>query len=630
MDAEGTAGKEGTVGKAGVKAVGRMGSYSVVDQFLSEMKPKTVMIRSGTIPIADLVPAQTCTWHAFQLHKSVYWQRFINVSIVLNAIQIGLGAEITSSTAKDVWRVCDVMFTVIFAAEMIVALVALRLNYFYNPWNYLDFIVANIAIIDICLVPFMDGGDSGMSTFRVFRLLKLLRVARMLKVIPELMMVVEGLVASIRAMVWICLMMLMLLYAAGIFCKDIIGGSDAGYPSYSEENIADEIVAPFNNYVYFGSVARSMNTLFNMVVLAEWQEVVRPIYEHQPAMVIFFICLVFLGSFGVLNVMIGIVVENTTKAMAAQREDQELELQKTQIKLASNLADMVFSIDVNSDEKISLEELEAENAQELHVVLGDLGLPHGYSLEELFVMLDVDGNGDLSKLEFVQGIMRLIYCNQFQRDCLFRTAIGEVKMAVSKSEEKLRQSFKQELQETCTRLISVVKQGDSTVINIDDVTADKLDKLTNTPKSKSADFRLSEPVPAKMAHVRVVDAEELNCSGPWNELISPKVFCVEALETLVLDEPNGFSVSLVGSDIAKDVNNADRDESGVKSTASDLTQWKKVSWDRLQKSMLLVHQAEGFAIDAQAAQNMAVSLSSSYSQKVMGWMPVVSRKHSTI
>lgn len=44
-------------------------------------------------------------------------------------------------------------------------------------------------------------------------------------------------------------------------------------------------------------------------------------------------------------------------------------------------------------------------------------------------MLDVDGSGWLSKQEFVGGVMRLIYCNSFQRDCLAQCAFGRLQQA---------------------------------------------------------------------------------------------------------------------------------------------------------------------------------------------------------
>jgi len=631
VDSMGKAGLEAVdnVSKGAVKVVSGLSKsgLNVVDQFLADMEPRNNLVRAATKTDEDWVPKNMRTQLAYQLFTNNYWRWFLNISIVLNAIQIGLDVEISGKTADDIWKVCDIIFTAIFAVEMIVAIVALRSQYFANPWNYLDFVVANIAIVDTCLLPFVMSGDTGgLSTFRVFRLLKLLRLAKMLKVIPELMMVVEGLVHSIKAMTWVFVLLMIVLYTAGIFCREIIGSSDAGYPAFSEKSMEENIVMPFNNYLYFGSIARSMSTLFNLVVLAEWENVLRPVAEHQPAMVFFFICVVFLCSFGVLNVMVGIVVENTTNAMQEARDEEYLRLQKSQIKLASSLADLVFTLDQDSDQKISQEELEnPDNAEELHSIIGSLGLPHGYSLEELFVMLDVDGNGSLSKLEFVQGIMRLIYCDQFQRDCLFRTSIGQVKQAVAKSEERLRQSFKNQLQEACTHLISVVKGESSGPFSLDDFTID-----LSAPVKDHADFPLKEHSDIQMVYARVVDAEELNLSGPWNELISAEVLCVEAVEVSVLGALSGASSSLAGSDSNKatDLEKANRDTSRDTSVAagalSDPSNRKKVTWDALRKSLLGVYKTEGCAFDAQTAEKMIYTLSRSH--EVMGWMPVVKRR----
>ena len=50
-----------------------------------------------------------------------------------------------------------------------------------------------------------------------------------------------------------------------------------------------DVIANFNPYMSFGSMGRSMLTLFNIAILAEWEEEVRPISVKQPQMMAFFI-----------------------------------------------------------------------------------------------------------------------------------------------------------------------------------------------------------------------------------------------------------------------------------------------------------------------------------------------------
>ena len=62
-----------------------------------------------------------------------------------------------------------------------------------------------------------------------------------------------------------------------------------GYTSLEAEMDDSDVIASFNPYMSFGSMGRSMLTLFNIAILAEWEEEVRPISVKQPQMMAFFI-----------------------------------------------------------------------------------------------------------------------------------------------------------------------------------------------------------------------------------------------------------------------------------------------------------------------------------------------------
>merc|ERR1719424_16456 len=92
--------------------------------------------------------------------------------------------------------------------------------------------------------------------------------------VPELMTVVSGLLHSLKAMFWVFMLQLIILYSAAIVCVELIGQPDPElYPagSLTPEAIAKEsLFLKFNNVFNFGSVPRAMNSLFNMVLLEEW------------------------------------------------------------------------------------------------------------------------------------------------------------------------------------------------------------------------------------------------------------------------------------------------------------------------------------------------------------------------
>merc|ERR1740117_2776433 len=133
---------------------------------------------------------------------------------------------------------------------------AFRCYYFHDGWNYLDFSVASVSIVDTWILPVASGGKSEqMGAFRVFRILKLLRMVKMMRIVPELMVVVEGLLKSLQAMFWIFMLLLIALYSAAIVCVETIGQPSADYPAGSNSSAAFSTLsgsADFNNLFWFG------------------------------------------------------------------------------------------------------------------------------------------------------------------------------------------------------------------------------------------------------------------------------------------------------------------------------------------------------------------------------------------
>merc|ERR1719262_1022899 len=70
----------------------------------------------------------------------------------------------------------------------------------------------------------------------------------------------------------------------------------------------------------FGTVYRSMYSLFELMTLEGWDQVARPLVEEQPAVVIFVASFIMVFTFGMLNMVVAMVVEKTleqTRKMGA-------------------------------------------------------------------------------------------------------------------------------------------------------------------------------------------------------------------------------------------------------------------------------------------------------------------------
>lgn len=128
-----------------------------------------------------------------------------------------------------------------------------------------------------------EGGEEGsplglLMLLRILRLLKLLRVTRVLKVFRELNMLCDGVLQSLRLLLWSVLLLTLLTFAAAIFCTREIGiywsaaAAGAGFGAEETERMAE----------LFGSMANSMYTLFQIQTLESWSELIaRPVMRRQ-------------------------------------------------------------------------------------------------------------------------------------------------------------------------------------------------------------------------------------------------------------------------------------------------------------------------------------------------------------
>lgn len=371
---------------------------------------------------------------------------FVNVAVFASALQMGFQAQWVDNKDWDfTWTIFENVFTSVFAVEMVMKVAVMGLNYCRDGWNVCDFLITWLSIIDAWMMPYLapsvirESSLGAVRQLRVFRLLRLLRILKVIRAVPELLMVVEGVVGSVRAMSWILLLLGIAIYVWAIICVEVIG-SNAAYPEYrrTSDDMFEEALSEFNNFFYFGNLERSMLSTLNMILLAEWAEVVRPMWVVQPFMVFPLVIFTFISTFGILNLIVGVIVERMMAAMLAAKEDSLEVAQQKRMRLIEEITSSFFDIDADGDQMISKPEmLKAQNDERLRVLMKDIALPNGFSFHDFHEMIDGDGNGLLSKREFVQGMLRLIQGDTFQQSCLNQHLIAKLKREIAAFQEHM-------------------------------------------------------------------------------------------------------------------------------------------------------------------------------------------------
>ncbi|QQG37347.1 MAG: ion transporter [Micavibrio aeruginosavorus] len=217
---------------------------------------------------------------AFLEHRN--FTIFITGLILLNAVLLGVETDDSLRQAYGAWfHKLDQLILGVFVAELGARLAVYRLAFFRSGWNWFDLIV-----VSICLIP-------ASGPLAVLRALRVFRVLRLLSVVPSLRRVISALLRAIPGMTSILSVLLIIYYVAAVLATHIFGHSD---DSRLE--------------ALFGSIGKSMFTLFQIMTLEGWSEgIAQPAMAVYPWSWVFFVAFIIITSFAVLNLFIGVIVD---------------------------------------------------------------------------------------------------------------------------------------------------------------------------------------------------------------------------------------------------------------------------------------------------------------------------------
>ncbi|XP_062866886.1 voltage-dependent T-type calcium channel subunit alpha-1H [Trichomycterus rosablanca] len=268
------------------------------------------------------------------------------IFIFLNCITIALERpDIQPSSMERVFlSVSNYIFTVIFVAEMTVKVVSKGLYvgpgvYLQSSWNVLDGLLVFISIVDILVSLASSGGNRILGILRVLRLLRTLRPLRVISRAPGLKLVVETLITSLRPIGNIVLICCAFFIVFGILGVQLFKGKFYHCEGFDTRNITNKSECLHSKYRWvrrkynFDNLGQALMSLFVLSSKDGWVNIMydgldavavdqQPIRNHNPWMLLYFISFLLIVSFFVLNMFVGVVVENFHKCRQDQEEEE--------------------------------------------------------------------------------------------------------------------------------------------------------------------------------------------------------------------------------------------------------------------------------------------------------------------
>uniref|UniRef100_A0A6Q2Y551 Ion transport domain-containing protein n=1 Tax=Esox lucius TaxID=8010 RepID=A0A6Q2Y551_ESOLU len=274
------------------------------------------------------------------------FDHIILLFIFLNCITIALERPDIQpySTERVFLSVSNHIFTVIFVAEMTIKVVAQGLYvgegvYLKSSWNVLDGMLVFVSLLDIVVSIASASNNRILGILRVLRILRTLRPLRVISRAPGLKLVVETLITSLRPIGNIVLICCAFFIVFGILGVQLFKGKFYHCEGMDLRNVTNRTDCLQAGYRWtrrkynFDNLGQALMSLFVLSSKDGWVSIMydgldavgvdqQPVRNHNPWMLLFFISFLLIVSFFVLNMFVGVVVENFHKCRQDQEEEE--------------------------------------------------------------------------------------------------------------------------------------------------------------------------------------------------------------------------------------------------------------------------------------------------------------------
>lgn len=235
------------------------------------------------------------------LVEAPWFTRSIMALIIINAMILGMetypGIMAEYGAAL---KAIDYVILWIFVIELGLRLAAHGLRFFRDPWSLFDMAVVAIA--------FMPANEA----FGVLRAVRVLRVLRLISIFPRLRRVIEGLITAIPGIGSIGAILVIIFYVFSVMATKLFG---ATYPEF------------------FGTLQASLFSLFQIMTLEGWPDIVRQVKESHPWAPAFFIPYILIATFTVLNLFIAVIVDAMQREHQAEEQDEQDAIKRIEAEL---------------------------------------------------------------------------------------------------------------------------------------------------------------------------------------------------------------------------------------------------------------------------------------------------------
>jgi voltage-gated sodium channel len=374
---------------------------------------------------------------------------FIGVMVMINAITMALELDFSDSSkpaSENIgWIIVDVFFCATFAGEIVFRIKCLGLyTFFKQPRYVVDFalVAFNIADTSVTLSGTESTGLESFSALRILRLIKIMKLMRLVSHVKELSLIATGLASALKSLQWVSLLLAVVIFVMAVMFK-ILMGRECASPdvqvAFAYRFMDVDPVVKCEEF--WGTVIRSMYTLYQITTLESWSEVlVRPIFDARPEYVLIILIFQLVTTLGLLNIVVAAIVDGTMNSVdEAVVENQNRKHITAHLRVLRDIFIQASnSADSNTEKTVTRERLlpvllKPDNRRKLLLLNIEFDDP-----SQIWRIVDSDENGSVDIKDFTTNLMRMRGTAKAKDLLAIRSQIYRVQRGVETKVDQLK------------------------------------------------------------------------------------------------------------------------------------------------------------------------------------------------
>ncbi|CAM9717325.1 unnamed protein product, partial [Phaeothamnion confervicola] len=246
------------------------------------------------------------TMRAMLVSEQSPFSKFIHFCIIVNVAMMAMDGYAISSELEHVLAIGNTVLTALFVAEMCLKMTVLGLRHYWSrPFNIFDAFISVASLVEVCASS-AAGSLGSMRTVRMFRLFRLMRVGRLAEAAKSIVGVVFKSAADMWPILALLLLVMFIFSVLGmqLFGTHLTPSSDA----YS--------TMPQARQVRFDTFFWSFIQVFTVITGNNWVDLMYTSMSFtSPVASLFFIVLIVIGQWMMLNLVLAVVLEGASDQM---------------------------------------------------------------------------------------------------------------------------------------------------------------------------------------------------------------------------------------------------------------------------------------------------------------------------